>query len=75
MVKTPSKTRKKSSVSGTPIRDARTRQFTLGREAFERISSVEGIAPSKVMHQELARTSGMSPAKRRSELAAKFGKN
>ncbi|AGK56949.1 hypothetical protein HYPDE_26333 [Hyphomicrobium denitrificans 1NES1] len=72
MAKTVSQCSKKSS--GSLKRDARTGQFTLGRGAFSSISSVEGITLTQAMHKELARTEGMNPAKRRSELAQKFGK-
>lgn len=56
------------------MRDARTGQFTLGHEAFASISSVEGITLSKGMRKDLARTSGMSADKRRSELTGIYGK-
>ncbi len=75
MAKTASKGSKKPSGGGKWIvHDAHSGQFKIGRDAFASISSVEGITLSSDMRKVLARTEGMSAAKRRSALAAKYGK-
>ncbi|WP_414463771.1 hypothetical protein [Hyphomicrobium sp. DY-1] len=75
MAKTVSKGSKKSSGGARwVVRDSHSGQFKIGRDAFASISSVEGISLSQDMRKVLARTEGMSAAKRRSELASKYGK-
>jgi hypothetical protein len=57
-------------------RDSKTGQFVVGREAFGKISSVEGIRMPRKMSGEFERLdrSKASPAKRREILASKYGK-
>lgn len=72
MAKTISKGGK--SVGKWVKRDSRTGQFILGRQAFGSISSVEGIKLSRSMSEDLTRTESMTASRRRTELAAKYGK-
>lgn len=69
--KAPGKT---TTTTRTIERDARSGQFTLGRAAFGKVSEVEGIVVSRSMQGEFKRLSAVSPEKRRSILAQKYGK-
>ena len=72
---TKSKTTAKSTRSGTKVvRDARSGQFILGRDAFGKVSEVEGIVASRSLKGDLKRLSGASPEKRRAVLTQKYGK-
>jgi hypothetical protein len=56
------------------VRDSSTGQFVIGRNAFGRVSAVEGIVPSRRLEADLRRLDGVSHEKRRGVLAAKYGK-
>lgn len=72
---TKTKTSGKSSPSSRAIkRDAKSGQFILGRDAFSKVSEVEGIVLSRGMKGDLKRLGTVSPEKRRSVLAQKYGK-
>jgi hypothetical protein len=47
--------------------------FVLGLRAFQKISAVEGIRPSKQLNADLLRVMELPAAKRRSVLSAKYG--
>ena len=69
------KTPGKSATASRAIdRDARTGRFTLGRAAFGKVAEVEGIVVSRSMQGIFQRLSTLSPEKRRSVLAQKYGK-
>lgn len=55
-------------------RDTKTGRFVLGREAFGKISAVEGIKMSRSMRDEFERLDkeNASPATRRKALSAKY---
>jgi hypothetical protein len=55
-------------------RSAKSGQFTIGREAFTKVSRVEGIVLSRGLKDDLRRLGGASPEKRRTALAHKYGK-
>ncbi len=55
-------------------RDAASGRFTLGRIAFGKVSEVEGIVVSRDLAGDLERLSAVSPERRRSVLARKYGK-
>lgn len=57
-------------------RDADTGRFTIGREAFARISAVEGLALSEEMRRDLEAfdRAGTAPEERRRAAIAKYGK-
>lgn len=56
-------------------RDAETGRLVLGREAFAKITAVEGIRMSRSMRGEFEKLDATraSPAKRRATLSAKYG--
>jgi hypothetical protein len=55
-------------------RDVASGKFLIGRDAFSRISAVEGIHVSKGLEADLRKLDGSSYEKRRSVLARKYGK-
>lgn len=62
--------------STVPLREDRVEApFTLGRQAYEKISAVEGIRLSRDMERDLrdARAEGRSPEEARALLRAKYG--
>lgn len=59
-----------NSVSPT----ARAGRFVVGRDAFARISAVEGITLSPAMKATLDKTERMPPEQRRRTLASTYGK-
>jgi hypothetical protein len=63
----------KSSTTVT-ARSARSGRFVLGRSAFAKVSAVEGIVVSRDLRDDLRRLGSVSPAKRRTVLADKYGK-
>jgi hypothetical protein len=46
----------------------------MGRDAFGKISEVEGIVLARGLEEDLRRLGRASPAKRRAVLAEKYGK-
>lgn len=65
-------------MSGTASKSGKrpSRSFTLGRQAFAKISAVEGIRMSRAMDAEFREfdRKGLSPEERRKAIAAKYGK-
>jgi len=57
-------------------RNAATGRFVLGREAFGKISAIEGLRMSKTMRGEFRALDkqGASPKVRRDTLSGKYGK-
>lgn len=57
-------------------RNATTGRFVVGREAFSKISAVEGLRMSKTMRGEFRELDkrGASPKVRRDTLSGKYGK-
>lgn len=70
----PTKTGSKTASRSGAKRGAATGKFVLGRNAFTRISAVEGISVSKRMGAALSGTAGMPADKRRKALTSKYGK-
>lgn len=69
------RTGSKHGASGrTVMRDSKSGQFTLGRDAFRRVSEVEGIVVSRSLKADLHRLGSASPEKRRATLTQKYGK-
>lgn len=56
------------------VGSAKSGQFTLGRDAFTKVSEVEGIVVSRGLRDDLRRLGSVSPDKRRAALAQKYGK-
>ena len=48
--------------------------FVLGREAFGKLSEIEGIVVSRGLQADLRRLGSAAPERRREELAEKYGK-
>lgn len=65
---------KNRTTGTTKARSAASGQFTIGREAFTKVSRVEGIVLSRGLKDDLRRLGSASPDKRRSTLAHKYGK-
>lgn len=63
-----------SKVQIQSARGGKSARFTLGREAFGKISAVEGISASTDLSQDLRRLEKVAPAIRRGALAQKYGK-
>lgn len=65
-------------MSGTTTKSGKrpAKSFTLGRQAFAKISEVEGIKMSRTMDAEFREfdRKGLSPEERRKAIAAKYGK-
>jgi hypothetical protein len=55
-------------------RNSETGQFVIGRDAFGKVSEVEGIVVSRRLKADLRRLESASPEKRRSVLSEKYGK-
>ncbi len=53
---------------------AASKPFVLGRAAFKKISAVEGILVSQALDADLAELATATGHRRRSMLAAKYGK-
>ncbi len=70
-----SKTPGKAASAGRQVkRDSKSGQFVLGREAFGKVSEVEGIVVSGGLEADLRRLGGATPEKRRAVLSQKYGK-
>ena len=65
---------KKSATASALTQKSATGRFVLGRQAFARISAVEGVVLSKSMTADLRRLEDASPAERRLVLSGKYGK-
>lgn len=65
-------------MSGTTTKSGKrpAKGFTLGRQAFAKISEVEGIRMSRAMDAEFREfdRKALSPEERRKAIAAKYGK-
>ena len=48
--------------------------FVLGRQAFARVSAVEGISVSGALEDDLKRLQDATPERRRAALTEKYGK-
>jgi hypothetical protein len=57
-------------------RDSRTGRFVLGRDAFEKVSAVEGLSMPKAMRRDFRSLDkeGASARVRRAVLSGKYGK-
>jgi hypothetical protein len=55
-------------------RSSASGQFVLGRDAFTKVSEVEGIVLSRRLDADLRRLEGVSREKRRGVLAERYGK-
>jgi len=64
----------KNNASGNKARSAKSGQFTIGREAFAKVSRVEGIVVSRDLRDDLRRLDRVPHEKRRATLAHKYGK-
>lgn len=62
------------SVAASALTQKRVGGFVLGRQAFSRISAVEGVYLSKDMQADFRRLEDVSPAARRDALSGKYGK-
>ena len=65
---------KNKTSATTKVRSAKSGRFVLGRDAFTKVSSVEGIVVSRGLREDLRRLEGASHEKRRAALAHKYGK-
>lgn len=65
---------KHKSSATIKARSAKSGRFVLGREAFSKVSEVEGIVVSRGLKADLHRLGGVSPEKRRAVLSQKYGK-
>ena len=54
-------------------RDNSTGRFVIGRKAFEKVSSVEDIRPSKALLCDLKKLAHVSDAERRTIIGQKYG--
>jgi hypothetical protein len=69
------KSRGRAKGGGTYVtRDAMTGQFVMGRDAFGKVSEVEGIKLSKRLKADLRELERAPSGKRRSVLSEKYGK-
>ena len=55
-------------------RESRTGKFVVGRKAFAKVSSIEGIRPSKELLDDLKRLERVPAERRREMIAEKYGK-
>jgi hypothetical protein len=65
-----------SKGEGKILRDAKTGRFVLGRDAFEKVSAVEGLRMPKAMQRDFRSLDkqGASARVRRAVLSSKYGK-
>ena len=70
-----SKTSGKAVPTGRLVkRDSKSGRFVLGREAFGKVSEIEGIVVSRGLEADLRRLGSAAPERRRAELSEKYGK-
>ena len=70
----PGSARQTASGGWVVARNSKSGQFTMGRDAFGKISEVEGIVLTRGLKEDLRRLGRASPEKRRAVLAEKYGK-